>query len=197
MHEDLFRREMLEARKQRWLGSIRLPISRLGWPMAALALLGLLALAALLAFGRYTHSERVDGVLVAQAQAAPSGPSPLQAQVWVPDRAIAAIRPGTPAVLRYRAFPYQRYGVQHGRVVAIAAAASSPDEVHRRSGLRPDAPAWSVQVELDRQRIGTQALQAGMRVDAELQLEQRRLYEFVLAPLSNTEAAPDAHRTGS
>lgn len=197
MHEDLFRREMLEARKQRWLGSIRLPISRLGWPMAALALLGLLALAALLAFGRYTHSERVDGVLVAQAQAAPSGPSPLQAQVWVPDRAIAAIRPGTPAVLRYRAFPYQRYGVQHGRVVAIAAAASSPDEVHRRSGLRPDAPAWSVQVELDRQRIGTQALQAGMRVDAELQLEQRRLYEFVLAPLSNTEAAPDTDRTDS
>lgn len=195
MHEDLFRREMLEARKQRWLGSIRLPISRLGWPMAALGLLGLLALSALLAFGRYTHSERVGGVLVAQA--APRGPSPLQAQVWVPDRAIAAIRQGTPAVLRYRAFPYQRYGVQHGRVVAIAAAASSPDEVHRRSGLRPDAPAWSVQVELDRQRIGTQALQAGMRVDAELQLEQRRLYEFVLAPLSNTEAAPDAHGTGS
>ncbi|ALN64785.1 ABC antibiotic efflux pump, membrane fusion protein, HlyD subfamily [Lysobacter antibioticus] len=195
MHEDLFRREMLEARKERWLGSIRLPISRLGWPMAALALLGLLALLALLGFGRYTRSEPVEGMLIAQATS--NGTSSMQAQLWVPDRAIAAIRPGTPAVLRYRAFPYQRYGLQHGRVVAIAAAASSPDQIHRRSGLRLDAPVWSVQVELDRQRIGTQALRAGMRVDAELQLEQRRLYEFVLAPLSNTDASPDTHRTGS
>ncbi|MGJ7903825.1 HlyD family secretion protein [Lysobacter sp. 1R34A] len=184
MHEDLFRREMLDARKQRWLGSIRLPISRLGWPMAALALLGLLALLALLAFGRYTRGERVDGILVTAPQAASGGASTLQAQLWVPDRAIAAIRPGTPAVLRYRAFPYQRYGVQHGRVAAIAAEAVSPEEVQRRSGLRLDAPAWPVRVELERQRIGTRALRAGMRVDAELQLEQRRLYEFVLAPLS-------------
>ncbi|MGO1001040.1 hypothetical protein [Lysobacter sp. CA196] len=186
MHEDLFRREMLEARKQRWLGSIRLPISRLGWPMAALALLGLLALLALLGFGRYTHRERVDGVLIAQA--ASNGTVFMQAQLWVPDRAIAAIRPGTPAVLRYRAFPYQRHGVQHGRVVAIAAEPSSPDEIHRRTGLRLDAPAWPVRVELERQRIGTQALQAGMRIDASLQLEQQRLYEFVLAPLSNEVA---------
>lgn len=201
MHEDLFRREVLEARKERWLGSIRLPISRMGWPMAALALLGLLALTALLGFGRYTRSERVEGLLTAHdaalAAQASKGQALLQAQVWVTDRAIAAIRTGTPAVLRYRAFPYQRYGVQHGRVVAIAGAASSPDDVHRRTGLRLDAPAWSVQIELDRQRIGTQALRAGMRVDAELQLEQRPLYEFVLSPLSNAEAASGSHRSGS
>jgi hypothetical protein len=193
VHEDLFRREMLDARKQRWLGSIRLPISRLGWPMTALALLGLLALLALFAFGRYTRGERADGMLVSAPQAASGSPSTLQAQLWVTDRAIAAIRPGTPVVLRYRAFPYQRYGVQHGRVVAIAAKAISPEEIQRRSGLRLEAPAWPVRVELGRQRIGTRALQAGMRVDAELQLEQRRLYELVLAPLSNDLASsPEA-----
>ena|SRR5687768_189993 len=64
MHEDLFRREMLDARKQRWLGSIRLPVSRMGWPMAALALAALIALLALLGFGRYTRSESASGQLI-------------------------------------------------------------------------------------------------------------------------------------
>lgn len=143
---------------------------------------------------------RVCGLALVEGQAVAPGQrllnllppqAPLLAELWVPDRAIGLIAPGTAVRLRYRAFPYQRYGVHGGRVVEIARGALSPEEVRARSGLRIEAPAWRVLVALDRQRIGRHALQAQMRVDAELVLERRRLYEFVFAPLA-TAAARDA-----
>lgn len=184
---------MLDARKQRWLGSIRLPVARMGWPMAIVAFAALICLIALLAFGRYTRSERASGLLVPQggllALSAPANGTllpehaPLQAELWVSDRAIGLIEAGTPVVLRYAAFPYQTYGLQRGRVVEIASSASSPEEIRARTGMPSAAPAWRVLVALDRQSVGAHALQAQMRVDADLQLERRRLYEYVLAPL--------------
>ncbi|MBX9400438.1 HlyD family efflux transporter periplasmic adaptor subunit [Lysobacter sp. BMK333-48F3] len=136
---------------------------------------------------------RVSGLALVEGQAVAPGQrllhllppqAPLLAELWVPDRAIGLIAPGTAVRLRYRAFPYQRYGVHDGQVVEIARGALSPDEIRTRSGLRVEAPAWRVLVALDRQRIGAHALQAQMRVDADLVLERRRLYEFVFAPLA-------------
>lgn len=406
MHEDLFRREMLDARKQRWLGSIRLPVSRMGWPMAALAMAALIALLALLGFGRYTRSEsasgqliprggllnisapaggriarshvvegqtvargqtlleisaeldspalgagvgqavgaelalqrerllaerdaierergrdtdslrqrivdsqrrldladaqlrlrreqaaqaerlsqqvqplraakllsdvqwqqyettridslsrvqdaqrerldaardladaraaladlprrlserrgriereladiaqddahnegrrriavlaphagRISGWALTEGQAIGAGQrlfsllpehAPLQAELWLPDRAIGLIAAGTPVTLRYPAFPYQTHGLQRGRVAQIARAPLSAQDIRERTGRPADAPAWRVLVDLDRQDVASHALQAQMRVDAELQLERRRLYEFLFVP---------------
>lgn len=185
----LFRQEMLDARKQRWLGSIRLPVSRMGGSMAALAMAALLALAALLGWGRYTRSEAASGQLVMRDGASSSGPqsmglqsvgmpstgmpsmaAPLQAELWVDDRAIGLIAPGTPVVLRYPAFPHALHGVQHGRVVRV------------EHGGRAHAPAWRVLVDLDRRDFAAPGLRAHMRVQAELRLERRRLYEFLFLP---------------
>ncbi|KWS06240.1 HlyD family secretion protein [Lysobacter capsici AZ78] len=414
MHEDLFRREMLDARKQRWLGSIRLPVSRMGWPMAGLALAALIALLALLGFGRYTRSEsasgqliprggllnvsapaggriarshvvegqtvargqtlleisaeldspalgagvgqavgaelalqrqrllaerdaiererdtdslrqriddsqrridladaqlrlrreqaaqaerlsrqvqplraakllsdvqwqqyettridslsrvqdaqrerldaareladaraaladlprhlserrgriereladiaqddahnegrrriavlapragRISGWALTEGQAIGAGQrlfsllpehAPLQAELWLPDRAIGLIAAGTPVTLRYPAFPYQTYGLQRGRVAQIARAPLSAQDIRERTGRPADAPAWRVLVDLDRQQVASHALQAQMRVDAELQLERRRLYEFLVLPgvLAPNASAP-------
>ncbi|MGH8080046.1 MAG: HlyD family secretion protein [Lysobacter sp.] len=419
MREDLFRREMLDARKQRWLGSIRLPVSRMGWPMAALALAALTAVGALLGFGRYTRSEPASGLLLPQggllALSAPAAGSvlrshvregqpvargqilleisaeldspalrggvgqavgaelavqrerlnadrdalergrereaallrqriaaarerialtdaqstlrreqaaqaqhlaaqvrplrddrllsdvqwqqyettrieaqtrvqdaqrerldaareladaqsalqqlpqhlaeqrnrierelagiaqddarnegrrriavrapraghvsglagvegqsvaagqrllsllperaPMQAELWVSDRAIGQIAAGTPVALRYAGFPYQTYGLQRGRVIEIARGALSPEEIRARTGLTVAAPCWRVLVALDRQSLGGRPLQAQMRVEAELQLQRRRLYEYVLAPLQPASAQASTRDT--
>lgn len=108
---------------------------------------------------------------------------PMQAELWVSDRALGSIVPGTPVAMRYAGFPYQQYGVQRGTVIAIARGALSAEEIHARTGLAATAPAWRVLVALERQRIGARGLSAQMRVDAELRLERRRLYEYLLAPL--------------
>ncbi|WP_149193705.1 HlyD family secretion protein [Luteimonas suaedae] len=64
MVEGLFRDEVLEARRQDWLGSVHLSTSRLAWPMAAIAALAVITLVLILAFGSYTRKERVHGRLV-------------------------------------------------------------------------------------------------------------------------------------
>jgi len=107
----------------------------------------------------------------------------MQAELWVSDRVVGLIAPGTPVAMRYAGFPYQRYGVQRGKVVAIARGALAAEEIRARTGLAADAPAWRVLVALERQQVGARPLRAQMRVDAELQLERRRLYEYLLAPL--------------
>lgn len=109
--------------------------------------------------------------------------APMQAELWVSDRAVGLIAPGTPVAMRYAGFPYQHFGVQRGRVVEVARGALSAEEIRARTGLPAAAPAWRVLVELQRQHIGERELSAQMRVDAELQLEQRRLYEYLFAPL--------------
>lgn len=174
MHDDsaatgLFRQEMLDARKQRWLGSIRLPVSRMGWPMAALATAALLALAALLGWGRYTRSEAASGQLLMRDDASSSA-APLQAELWVDEQTMGLIAPGTPVILRYPAFPHALHGVQHGTVVRV------------EHGGRAHAPAWRVLVDLERRDFAAPGLRAHLRVQAELRLERRRLYQFLLLP---------------
>ncbi|MCD9030898.1 HlyD family secretion protein [Luteimonas sp. Y-2-2-4F] len=64
MREGLFREEVLDARRESWLGRVHLPATRLGWPMAALGAAGALALALLLGLGSYQRKERVQGQIV-------------------------------------------------------------------------------------------------------------------------------------
>ncbi|QQP94271.1 HlyD family secretion protein [Lysobacter enzymogenes] len=136
--------------------------------------------------GRAVALAAMPGQSVAAGQRllslAPQG-VPMQAELWVSDRALGSVVPGTPVAMRYAGFPYQHYGVQRGTVIAIARGALSAEEIRARTGLPAAAPAWRVLVALERQRIGARGLSAQMRVDAELQLERRRLYEYLLAPL--------------
>ena len=64
MGEGLFRHEVMQARKDAWLGSAQLPGTRMAWPMAILAASAMLLIVLLLAFGSYTRKERVQGRLV-------------------------------------------------------------------------------------------------------------------------------------
>lgn len=63
MEEALFRHEVVDARRQRWLGEVRLatPVSHAIWTLAALALAALIVL--WLCLGRYTRREHVSGIL--------------------------------------------------------------------------------------------------------------------------------------
>src|SRR5690606_23922185 len=55
----------------------------------------------------------------------------LQAELWLPSSASGFVAPGQGVNLRYEAFPYQKFGVQHARIEAIAESAVQ---------LQPNAP---------------------------------------------------------
>ncbi|QHM73150.1 HlyD family secretion protein [Mixta intestinalis] len=78
----------------------------------------------------------------------------LQARIMVSSRAIGFIRPGQKVVLRYQAFPFQKFGQQYGKVSEVSRVALSPQEVATLTGNNNiQEQHYRVVVELDKQDI--------------------------------------------
>jgi membrane fusion protein len=131
-----------------------------------------------------------DGQMVAAGQSMlsllPTG-SVLQAQLLVPSRAVGFIEPGNRVVLRYAAFPYQKFGQQYGKVADISRSALTPSEVQALVGQSSQEPLYRVQVALDHQQVlaygKPETVKPGMAVDADILMEKRTLLEWVFEPL--------------
>ncbi len=112
----------------------------------------------------------------------PSG-SALEAELYAPTRAAGFVRPGTEVLVRYDAFPYQKFGMFRGKVREVSLNAIPSNEL-ARSGTEP---VYRIRVQLDAQHVaaagGSHALKPGMQLSASLVLERRTLAEWVLAPL--------------
>ncbi|HVK99532.1 MAG TPA: HlyD family efflux transporter periplasmic adaptor subunit [Dongiaceae bacterium] len=117
--------------------------------------------------------------------------SDLQAHLLVPSRSIGFIARGQQVALRYEAFPYQRFGSQPGEVSEISQNLIAPDEGN--FPVKLDEPAYRVVVRPTRQTLQAyqQAvpLQAGMLLDADVKLEKRRLFQWLLDPLFSLTGA--------
>ena len=111
--------------------------------------------------------------------------SGLHAQLLVPTRAIGFIEPGNAVVLRYDAFPFQRFGQYHGTVRTVGRTVFSPGEKVGALTLRE--PAYRIEVALDAQSVRSGAqeipLRAGMLVNADILLEKRTVFEWVFEPV--------------
>ncbi|HPP47922.1 MAG TPA: HlyD family efflux transporter periplasmic adaptor subunit, partial [Accumulibacter sp.] len=109
----------------------------------------------------------------------------LQAQLLVPTRAAGFIRPGQEVVLRYQAFPYQRFGHHLGQVSEVGRSVLQPGEAGLP--LTIQEAVYRVTVRLPTQNVQAYgeaiALQAGMQLDADIQVDRRRLIEWVFDPL--------------
>jgi len=116
----------------------------------------------------------------------PSG-STLQAQLLVPSRAVGFIDPGTRVVLRYEAFPYQKFGQQYGQVTDVSRSALTSPEVAALVGQQSKQPLYRVQVKLDKQFVlaygHKEPVKPGMALQADVLMDRRSLLEWVLEPL--------------
>jgi len=116
--------------------------------------------------------------------------SDLEAQLFVPTRAIGFIRPGQQVLLRYRAFPYQKFGHYDGTITSVSRSTLAPSELAPQSRSVSDQanePVYSIKVKLAQQNATAYGeaieLQPGMQLDADVYIERRRLIEWVLDPL--------------
>jgi membrane fusion protein len=114
----------------------------------------------------------------------PSG-SRLRAELYASSRAVGFISAGEDVLLRYESFPYQKFGHYYGTVEAVSQTAVLPGV--RAADATGAEPVYQVVVALESQNViayGTpRELRAGMAVEADVLLETRRLYEWVLEPL--------------
>jgi membrane fusion protein len=113
----------------------------------------------------------------------------LEAEVYAPSRAIGFIKPGMQVLVRYQAYPHQKFG-QHPAQVKEISHTSMPraDLPLGLAGVfKDDEPHYKIRLGLERQYItayGQQVpLKSGMLLDASVQLEERALYEWIVEPL--------------
>lgn len=113
--------------------------------------------------------------------------SGLEAQLLLPSRAIGFIEPGDTVLLRYQAFPHQKFGHHRGTVKQISRSALAQNSSSLPGSGAAGEPVYRVRVALERQTITAygkpEPLRPGMLVDADILGESRKLYEWVLEPL--------------
>jgi membrane fusion protein len=109
----------------------------------------------------------------------------LHAQLLVPTRAIGFIAPGNSVVLRYDAFPFQRFGQYHGTVASVSGTVWSPGD--KIGPLTTREPVYRIDVTLQRQTVSNGGrefpLRPGMLASADILLEKRTVFEWVFEPV--------------
>jgi membrane fusion protein len=92
--------------------------------------------------------------------------------------------------LRYRTYPYEIFGLARGTVSSVshtAILARDTDVGPTLAAADPSEPLFRVTVDLPAQFLETRGLRyplrGGMLVDADLLVERKRLYQWIIDPL--------------
>ena len=116
----------------------------------------------------------------------------LEAHLFSPSRAMGFVQPGQRVLLRYQAYPYQKFGHYEGIVTHVSRSAMSPGELPPQlAGLTSlygaNEPVYRLLVRLASQTITAYGqalpLQPGMQLEADVVIDRRRLIEWLLDPL--------------
>lgn len=141
---------------------------------------------------------RVTGILTLAGQTVSAGTplltivpedKPLRAELLVPSSGIGFVREGSPVLLRYEAFPYQKFGQHPGRVEAISRTTLRPEELTLLNATAtPDTGSvYRITVSPNEEHVAAYGqdvpLQAGMQVEAHILTDTRPLYQWILSPV--------------
>jgi membrane fusion protein len=112
------------------------------------------------------------------------------AQLYVPSSSIGFIVPGQSVRLRFDAFPFAKFGQQAAHVVGVSRSPLAAGELGALSlpAVTTGAePMFRITVALDAPDLGL-PLAPGMRLQADILMERRRLVEWMFEPLLNLRA---------
>ena len=116
----------------------------------------------------------------------PAG-SRLEAHLFAPSRSIGFVRTGQDVLLRFLAFPHQKFGSHPARIVAVTRNPLPPSDMGFTPPDGSREPLYRIKAELSAQTISAygqrEALHPGMQVEANIQLDRRRLIEWIFEPL--------------
>jgi membrane fusion protein len=114
----------------------------------------------------------------------PSGSS-LEADLFIPTRAIGFVEVGQKVRILYDAFPYQRFGTYEGKITKVSQTVLMKADTIAPIELKE--PAYMATVALDRPDVDANgrkvALQPDMLLKADIILETRTLIDWLLTPV--------------
>lgn len=111
--------------------------------------------------------------------------------LWVPNGAIPYIATGDRLNIRYEAFPAEKFGQFGGTISTISKTPASSQEMLTYQGAPKDVlsaaiPYYKVIIRPEKQTVfyggKSLSLESGMKAQATLFLEQRRIYQWMFSP---------------
>ena len=112
--------------------------------------------------------------------------SPLVAHLLVPVRSAGFIAPGQRLDIRYDAFPYQKFGLYQGEIESVAKTALLPGELPN-APITLQEPVYRIEARLYEQGVSAYGqaipLRSGMTLTADVELAERRLWQWLLEPI--------------
>jgi membrane fusion protein len=129
-----------------------------------------------------------------------AGNSQLEAHLYAPSRSAGFVAIGQPVLIRYQAYPYQKFGLQKGRVSAISKTPFAPNELPANlastilsnaqkniQGFNSNEALYRIKVKLEKQSIDAygqpQSLKPGMTLEADILQDRRRIWEWIIEPV--------------
>lgn len=111
-----------------------------------------------------------------------------EVNLWVPSRAVGFVHAGTKVRLMFDAFPYQTFGIGSGKVIEVSTAPLMPNELP--VPIKTEEQMYKIVVALDRDALTAYGrdwpLMPGMRLTADLVLEEKSFLDWLLDPLMAT-----------
>lgn len=117
----------------------------------------------------------------------------LQAQLYAPSRSAGFVAPGQQVWMRLQAFPYQKFGMLPGEVTEVSRTPVLPQDLPAgmaqvlMTAADAQEPLYRITVALHRDSVQafgqSQAIKAGMVLEADVVQDRRAIWEWVLEPL--------------
>ncbi len=114
--------------------------------------------------------------------------SVLEAVVYAPSTDIGFIRKGQKVLIRYKAFPYEKFGLYEGVVSHISHTAVNYDEISDAYFFNEykGKPLYLIKVKIMKQNVETYGYESPllprMQLEADVLTEKRKIYEWILEP---------------
>ncbi len=126
--------------------------------------------------------------------------SELEAHLYAPSRTAGFITPGQEVLIRYAAFPYQKFGLHKATVIDVSRTPFAPSELPQNlastilsnaqqaiNGFNSNEALYRIKVRLKEQSINAygqaQAIKPGMTLEADVLQDSRKIWEWVLEPV--------------
>ena len=135
-----------------------------------------------------------------QAMLTKENTNQLEAHLYAPSRTAGFVAKGQQVLIRYQAYPYQKFGLQQGTVIDISKTPFAPNELPPNLastilsnaqqsilGFNSNEALYRIKVRLDKQTINAygqmQSLKPGMTLEADVLQDRRRIWEWVMEPV--------------
>jgi membrane fusion protein len=141
------------------------------------------------------HVKPGQALLPGQALATlvPTQGQQLQAHLYAPSKSAGFVAPGQTVLLRYAAYPYQKFGMHEGQVAQVSKTPIHPQDLPSGNAqallasAQSNEPLYRITVDLQRQSITaygeSQTLKPGTALEADVLQDERKIWEWVMEPV--------------